>query len=165
MTLFATLAVALAAAPLETASIDVERYLGTWYEIARYDHFFERDCVGVTATYSRLEGNDLRVINQCVKGTLEGPQKKVSGKAWIPDAKETGKLKVQFFWPFSGHYWILEVAPDYSWALVGDPDRKSCWILSRTPQVDEALYATLTQKLKDRGFEPDKLLRVAQRTP
>lgn len=140
--------------------LDVERYLGTWYELARYDHFFERGCASVTATYSKLEGGDLRVINQCRKGSPDGAQKRVSGKAWAPERTQPGKLKVQFFWPFAGDYWVLEVARDYSWALVGDPTRQSCWILSRTPQMDDALYAQLLERLQAYGFDPSKLLRV-----
>ena len=152
-----------AARNAETAQLDLSRYLGTWYEIARYDHFFERGCVGVTATYEQAQGDRIKVTNRCVKGPdLQGEVKKIEGKAWVPDPEEPGKLKVQFFWPFRADYWVLEVAPDYSWALVGDPSGKTCWILSRTPQLPDDVYETLTEKLRARGYDPEKLIRVLQ---
>lgn len=146
----------------ETANIELSRYLGTWYEIARFDHFYERNCAGVTATYTKREDGDLKVVNRCIKGGLQGDVKKVEGKAWVPDPSQPGKLKVQFFWPFRGDYWVLEVAPDYSWALVGDPEKKSCWILSRTPALPQPLYDSLLEKLKARGYDTEKLIKVEQ---
>lgn len=151
------------AATNDTAPVDLERYLGTWYELARYDHFFERGCVGVTATYSRLESGNVRVVNECRKETLDGELKRVTGKAWVPDPSQPGKLKVQFFWPFRSDYWVLDVAEDYSWALVGSPGRKACWILSRTPAISDPLYDELIEKLEARGYDPKKLIRVSQR--
>lgn len=167
MTIRLLLAAALFAAPAPpatTANLDLGRYLGKWYELARYDHFFERGCAGVTATYA-VEGDHLRVENTCLKGGLDGPRKSIRGKAWVPDRRAPGKLKVQFFWPFSADYWVLEVADDYAWALVGDGDREHCWILGRSPVMEEALYARLVEKLRARGYDPRKLIRVPQRPP
>jgi apolipoprotein D and lipocalin family protein len=155
------LAVVLVQAP-ETAPLELERYLGTWYELARFDNFFERGCVGVSATYTKRPDGDVHVENRCVKETLEGKRSSVEGKAWVVDPKEPGKLKVQFFWPFSGPYWVLEVAPDYSWALVGHPKKSSCWVFSRTPSMAPALYAQLVEKLRARGYDTTKLLKTPQ---
>lgn len=153
--------VALAQAP-ETAPIELERYLGTWYELARFDNFFERGCAGVSATYTKRPDGDVRVENRCVKETLDGKRSSVEGKAWVPDPSEPGKLKVQFFWPFSGPYWVLEVATDYSWALIGHPKKSSCWVFSRTPAVAPALYEQLVEKLRARGYDTTKLLKTPQ---
>lgn len=147
----------------ETAKLDLGRFLGTWYELARYDHYFERGCVGVTATYSRRAGSDtVKVLNRCVKDRLDGEVKTVEGKLWQPDATQPGKLEVQFFWPFTADFWVLDVAPDYSWALVGEPKQKSCWIFSRTPTLPDDVYESLLRKLEARGYSREKLLRVQQ---
>lgn len=146
----------------ETASLDLNRYTGIWYEVARFDHFFERGCAGVTATYFRREDGTLRVVNRCLKGGLTGEEKTIEGKAWVPEASEPGKLKVQFFWPFRSDYWVLEVDAEYQWALVGDPTKSTCWILSRTPNPGEELLQLLRGKLKARGYAVEKLLRVEQ---
>jgi apolipoprotein D and lipocalin family protein len=156
--LVAGLALAQAPAP-ETADLDLSRYLGTWHEVARFDSFFQRGCHATTASYSLRDDGELRVINLCHDGSPTGKLKRAEGKAWVEDPKTPGKLKVQFFWPFSGPYWVLEVAPDYSWALIGHPKKTSCWVLSRTPTMDEALYASLVKKLDARGYDTAKLVR------
>lgn len=155
-------ALALAAAPT-TVQLDLQRFLGTWYELARFDVFYERGCVGVTATYSLKEDGELDVLNRCLKDSLDGEEKLITGKAWVPDPKAPGKLKVQFFWPFSGDYWVLAVAPDYSWAVVGNKKRTAAWLFSRTPKVDDGLYASLVAKLTEQGYDPAKLQRTPQR--
>ncbi|MEW5741326.1 MAG: lipocalin family protein [Myxococcota bacterium] len=160
LALAAALALAQAPATPETAPLDLERYLGTWYEIARFDSFFQRGCWASSANYSKRDDGELRVINLCHEDSPKGKLKRAEGKAWVVDPKEPGKLAVQFLWPFSGPYWVLEVAPDYSWALVGHPKKSSCWVMSRTPKMDEALYAQLVKKLEARGYDTSKLLRA-----
>lgn len=155
------LAVSLAQAP-DTVPLDLERFLGTWYEIARFDSFFQKGCVASTATYSK-QGDDVKVVNRCFDGSLEGKLKTVEGKAWVPDKASPGKLKVQFFWPFSGHFWVIDVAPDYSWALIGHPEKKSCWVFSRTPTMDDALYQTLVGTLTTRGYDVSRLIKPMQK--
>jgi apolipoprotein D and lipocalin family protein len=147
----------------DTVPLDVDRYMGTWYEIARFDSFYQRGCVASSAEYSR-QGSDVKIINRCFDGSLEGKQKIVEGKAWVPDAKEPGKLRVQFFWPFSGPYWVIDIADDYSWALIGHPEKKSCWVFSRTPAMDDTLYQTLIGKLKARGYDTTRLIKPVQKT-
>lgn len=153
-------ALALTQAPArDTADLDLQRYLGTWYEVARFDSFFQRGCYATKATYSRRDDGELRIVNECHDGSPTGEVKKAEGKAWVEDPKEPGKLQVMFFWPFHGPYWVLEVAPDYSWALIGHPKKKSCWVMSRTPAMDEGLYAQLVKKLEARGYDTSKLIR------
>jgi apolipoprotein D and lipocalin family protein len=160
LTWVATLALGQAG---QTAMIDFDRYVGVWFEQARFENFFEKGCAGVSSAYSKKPEGGLRVINRCFQDGLDGAQKTAEGSAWAPDPKQPGKLKLQFFWPFSGDSWVLEVAPDYSWALVGNPAKSSAWVLSRKRQIDETLYSTLVEKLRARGYEVDKLIRVAQR--
>lgn len=143
--------------------LDIERYLGKWYEIARYDHKFERGLVGVTATYSYREDGKIKVLNAGFKETLDGEKSEAIGKAKIPDPNMPSKLKVSFFWFFYGDYFVLELDEDYQWALIGSSSDKYLWILSRTPQIDESLYRELLNKLTDRGYDVDKLIKVEQK--
>ena len=134
---------------LETVEkVDLPRYLGLWYEIASLPQWFQRNCYGTTAEYS-MKGEDLQVINRCFKGSLSGSESKAVGKAWAVD-DSNAKLKVQFFWPFRGDYWIIELGENYEYAVIGSPKRKSLWILSRTPQMDETLFNDLIEKIKNK---------------
>lgn len=165
MKVFGIIAAATFAASASTgdvAAVDLNRYLGTWYEVARFDSFFERGCVGVQAIYARGEGSDIQVTNVCRKGTLDGQRKEVKGKAWVPDAAVPGKMKVQFFWPFSGDYWVLEVGDNYEYAVVGDSKKSNCWILSRTTTLSSEVYAGIVDRLKGRGYDTTKLMKVLQ---
>ena len=117
-------------------SVDLQRYLGKWYEIASYPAWFQKDCTGSTADYSLLPDGKIEVINRCRKDSLDGPLKESKGKAEVVDTATNAKLKVWFFWPFKGNYWIIDLDPDYQWAVVGEPSRKYLWILSRTPTME-----------------------------
>ncbi len=149
--------------PLEVAPfVDLQRYTGTWYEIATIPARFQKDCVGVTATYTLRPDGDIDVLNSCRKKTLDGKFKSVKGKAWAVDKKTNAKLKVRFFWPFSGNYWIIELDPDYQWAVVGDQSRKYLWFLCRTPRMDESLYQDLMNRVAAKGFDISRLKRTPQ---
>lgn len=149
--------------PLRTvASVDLQRYLGTWYEIATIPARFQRNCVGVTATYTARPDGTIGVVNRCRKFTLDGHEKSVRGKAWVVDKESNAKLKVRFFWPFSGDYWIIELDPDYQYAVVGHPDRKYLWILSRGPQMDDSLYAQLLERITAEGYDAKRLVKTLQ---
>lgn len=151
------------ARPLETVpTVELERYLGRWYEIARYDHSFERGCFAVTATYSKNADGSIKVVNRCRKGALDGPEDVADGSATIADPTTNAKLAVTFFWPFSGDYWIIGLADDYSWALVGEPSGRYLWILARTPQIGPELRADLVAKLQAKGYNTDALIWVQQ---
>jgi apolipoprotein D and lipocalin family protein len=139
-------------------SVDLDRYAGTWYELASYPQFFEKGCTHVKATYTAKKGY-IEVFNQSIK---KGKANDIKGKAFVVKNSGNAKLKVQFFWPFKGNYWIIDLAEDYSWALVSDPKRKTLWILSRTPKMNEALYNSLIAKLVERGFEKDKIVKMVQ---
>jgi apolipoprotein D and lipocalin family protein len=148
---------------LETVeSVDLERYLGTWYEIASYPAWFQRNCTATTAEYRRREDGLIGVVNSCRKGALDGKLKRAAGKARVVDAASNAKLKVSFFWPFWGDYWIIELDEDYRWAVVGEPKRKYLWILSRTPVLDEAEFDAIVAGLPAKGYDPARLQRTLQ---
>ena len=143
-------------------SVDLERYLGKWYEIASYPAWFQKGCSGSTAEYSLLPDGKIQVVNRCRKDSLDGPLKESKGKAEVAETATNAKLKVWFFWPFKGNYWIIDLDPDYRWAVVGEPSRKYLWILSRTPTLAEAVYQGILERLKDKGYDPARLRKTAQ---
>ena len=142
------------------SDFDLNRYLGEWYEIARFPHSFEKDLVGVTATYSLKENGKIEVLNQGYKKSFDRELKKAYGKA--KTTSEPGKLKVAFFLFFYADYNILELDPDYKWVLIGSSTPNYLWILSRTPQMDKELYAKITSMAKERGYDISKLIVVPQ---
>ena len=149
--------------PLQTVShVDIERYMGKWYEIAKYPNRFQKNCVAATANYRLMEDGNVEVINTCRKDSVDGELKDITGKAWVVDKETNAKLKVQFFWPFSGAYWIIELDKDYQYVVVGHPKRKFLWILARTPKIDDSLYKTLMQKIKVQGYDLSKIEKTPQ---
>jgi apolipoprotein D and lipocalin family protein len=149
--------------PLEVVPrVDIERYLGTWYEIATIPQRFQKGCVGVSAHYSLREDGAIDVFNVCRRGTLDGKERSIRGKAWIVDRTTNAKLKVRFFWPFTGAYWIIELDEGYRWAVVGHPDRTYYWILSRTPQMDATLYDELIRRAAAKGYDVSKIKKTLQ---
>ena len=144
--------------------LDIDRYLGKWYEISRYDHKFERGLVGVTATYSFREDGKIKVVNSGYKNTLNGQKSEAIGKAKIPNPSISSKLKVSFFWFFYGDYFVLELDENYKWAVIGSSSDKYLWILSRTPQMDDGLYDEILNNLTRRGYDVNKLLKVKQKS-
>jgi len=142
--------------------LDLNRYLGKWYEIARFPHSFEKNLVGVTATYRLKEDGMIEVQNEGFKGTLDGDHSKAIGKAKIPNKLEPGKLKVSFFWIFYADYFVLELDPNYQYVMIGSSSDKYFWILCRTPQMDPAVYNMLCDKARKRGYNLDKLYKVPQ---
>jgi len=133
--------------------VDIQRYLGTWHEIATIPQRFQKGCVGVTAQYSLRKDGAIEVVNTCRQGTLDGQVRAVHGKAWVVDKKTNAKLRVRFFWPFSGAYWVIGLDADYQWAIVGHPNRNYLWILSRTPRMDDALYEELLKLIAAKGYD------------
>lgn len=143
--------------------LDLNRYLGTWYEIARFPHSFEKNLVGVTATYSMRDDGKIKVVNQGYKNTLDGELSVAEGKAKIPDKSEPGKLKVSFFWIFYGDYFVLELDENYQYVMIGSSSPKYFWILSRTPQLSPEIYEMLLDKALKRGYNLKKLEKVPQK--
>ena len=147
---------------LETvAKVDMSRYLGRWYEIAKYPNWFERKCErDVTAMYAARADGKISVVNRCT--THDGKVTESNGWAKVVDEKTNAKLKVTFFWPFFGDYWIVELGAHYEYAVVGEPSRKYLWILSRTAKMDDAVYAGIASRLAAKGYDASKLERMRQ---
>jgi lipocalin len=143
--------------------LDIQKYLGTWYEIARYDHRFERGLVGVTANYSMRDDGKIKVLNSGYKNSLEGEFSQAIGKAKVPNPiNNPGKLKVSFYLFFYGDYFVLDLDEDYQWALIGSSSDEFLWILSRKPQMEMELYNELIYKLQKRGYDVSQLIKVEQ---
>jgi apolipoprotein D and lipocalin family protein len=150
-------------APLTVVpAVDLNRYAGTWYEIARLPNRFQRDCAGnTTATYTLRPDGKIGVLNRC--RTADGKTKSAKGTARVADPKGPNtKLKVTFFWPFSGDYWIIGLDPDYRWALIGEPKRQYLWILSRDKRLPPDTLASLEAMAREKGFDTAKLIRTPQ---
>jgi apolipoprotein D and lipocalin family protein len=146
--------------PLVVSTVDINKYSGTWYEIARLPNSFERKLKCITATYTVRPDGKISVLN---KGHyISEPEKEstANGVAWIPDKNVPAKLKVQFFWPFSGNYWIIYLEKDYKYVLVGDPSFKYLWILCRENKMDEVTYRMLLNKAVENGFDIKPIIKV-----
>jgi apolipoprotein D and lipocalin family protein len=139
--------------------VNLERYGGLWYEIAAFPQKFQKGCKCTTAEYKLTGKNYISVINKCQK---PGKFAKISGKAFVVKGSGNAKLKVQFFWPFKGDYWIVELDSDYTWAAVGNESRKYLWILARRPVMQETLYSDILKKLTLKGFDVSKLKKTDQ---
>jgi apolipoprotein D and lipocalin family protein len=143
--------------------VDLNKYCGKWYEIARLPNSFEKGLICCTAEYSLRDDGKIKVVNTGHKENEPGKVSKATGKAWVPDKNEPGRLKVQFFWPFAGGYYIFHLdTANYRYVLVGDPSRKYLWILARTPYIDDALYNELVEVARKNDFAVNELIRVKQ---
>jgi apolipoprotein D and lipocalin family protein len=148
--------------PLEVVKdVDLKRYLGKWYEIAKLPNSFQKNCYSSIAEYSIIDDETIRVLNSCRKDSMDGEPDQISGKAYIVPNSNNAKLRVQFFWPFRGDYWIIELDENkYEWAVVGTPSRKYLWILSRSKTIDSAFYKDLIERIKSKGFDITKIERT-----
>lgn len=143
--------------------LDRERYLGTWYEIARFPHSFEKGLVGVTATYSMRSDGKIKVENAGFMNSLDGERKVALGKAKLAGKPTDGHLKVSFFLFFYADYFIMDLDPEYRWALIGSKSDKYLWILSRTPQLDDQTYNMILNKARGLGYDLKLLYKVPQK--
>ncbi len=144
------------------SSVDLKKYSGKWYEIASYPQRFQKGCNCTTAEYTLSEKGFVIVENRCNKDSVDGKQSYIKGKAFVESNSGNAKLKVQFFWPFTGKYWIIDLADDYSYAVVSHPNKKYLWILSRTPKMDYVIYQQILSRLKEKGFDLLKLKTTTQ---
>ncbi|OOE83684.1 lipocalin [Salinivibrio sp. PR6] len=138
---------------------ELNRYLGTWYEVARLDHSFERGLSDVTATYSLREDGGVKVINRGYSRE-EGQWQEAEGKAYFVENDKTGYLKVSFFGPFYGSYVVFDLYDDYQYAFISGPDHDYLWLLSRTPTVSESVKEQFIAAAKQRGFATEELIFV-----
>lgn len=143
-------------------NLDLTRYAGIWYELARFDHSFERGLVGCTAEYTLMDDGSIRVINSGYKGSLDGKYKESEGKARRPDETVPGHLEVSFFLNFYSDYNVLMLSEDYSYVLVGSKSDKYLWILSRTPQLEPDTLDLILREAQARGYDTDQLIWIEQ---
>ena len=155
--------------PLETvAAVDLKRYGGKWFEIARYPNKFQKQCVGnTTATYNFQANGEIEVLNQCVK--KDGTTIDARGKGRLADNANNAKLQVRFapgilsFLPnVWGDYWIIDLDDQYNYAAIGDPKREYFWILSRQPEISDAVYQNILRRVEAKGFNPGKVVKTPQ---
>lgn len=150
--------------PLETVPVlDVNRYLGRWYEIARFQHSFEKTLVGATAEYALRDDGRVSVLNSGFKRALDGKYTKATAVAWVPDPARPGALKVKFFGLFTSDYLVMGLGEDYEWAVVGNDDREYLWFLARTPEVSPELLERMKAIALDQGYELSGLYLVPQK--
>lgn len=148
--------------PLETVKqVDINKYMGKWYEIARFPNSFQKDCNCTTAEYQLME-DYVKVTNSCYKDSVNGELEIAHGKATIVEGSNNAKLKVSFFWPFKGDYWVIDLSDDYSYAVIGNPSRKYLWILSRTPVINPEIYTQILERITAKGFDIRKLQMTKQ---
>ena len=143
-------------------NVDLKKYAGKWYEIASFPQWFQKGCHCSTAEYTLTEKGYVIVENRCNRDSIHGKPTYIKGKAFIVPNSGNAKLKVQFFWPFRGKYWIIDLASDYSYAVVGHPNKKYLWILSRTPIMKDTVYQAIVSRLKDNGFDITKIKLTKQ---
>jgi apolipoprotein D and lipocalin family protein len=152
------------AIPLPTVtSVDLARYTGAWYEIALLPNRFQAMCVADTQARYRLDGDVIRVTNRC--RTMAGAIEEANGIAKVVEGSGNAKLRVSFFRPFYGDYWILALDPEYRWVLIGEPSRTYGWVLARTPDLDDASLQIALGRAAALGFDRGAFRRTPQTAP
>lgn len=144
-------------------NVDLNKYTGKWYEIASFPQRFQKGCNCTTAEYTSTDKGYIIVENRCNKDSIDGPESYIKGKAFVEKNSGNAKLKVQFFWPFKGKYWIIDLADDYSYAVVSHPNKKYLWILSRTPQMNDVVYKQIIARLQEKGLATENLVKTIQK--
>ncbi len=139
--------------------VDLKQYAGRWYEIASFPQSFQKGCTDSRADYTLRDDGEMDVVNSCLRN---GKVDTAKGRAWVVDKNTNAKLKVSFFWPFRGDYWIIELGVGYGYAVVASPDRQYLWILSRTTDMPGMQYNNIVRRLQQRGFDIGRLQRTAQ---
>jgi apolipoprotein D and lipocalin family protein len=159
--IYVSSAAALAQTPVASVpSVDLARYSGKWFEIASFPMFFQRNCVAdATAEYAAAADGALTVQNRC---RTESGFDEATGKATVVEGYGNSRLKVSFFWPFKADYWVVGLDPDYRWAVVGNPNRKYLWVLSRTPQLAPKLMEAALASASAQGFDLTQLRTTVQ---
>jgi apolipoprotein D and lipocalin family protein len=145
------------AVPQPAKPVELQRYLGKWYELARYEAGFQKGCEGVTAEYSLTAPDRIKVVNSCRQDSVDGKARDAVGKAKIVEGSNNAKLRVSFFGPFYGDYWVLDRADDYDWAIVGEPSGRYLWLLHRRPNPGKAAKDALVKRIAGLGYDTSLL--------
>lgn len=139
--------------PEPAKPVELDRYLGRWYELGSYPAPFQDGCLATHADYSLAQDGGVRVLNSCRKGSLSGKEEIAEGRAEVVEGSSNSKLKVSFFGPFYGDYWVLDHAADYSWSIVGEPSGRYLWLLSRTEHPTKAILKHLENRVAEMGYD------------
>lgn len=155
------------AVPQPAKPVILDAYLGTWYEYARYEAPFQKGCEGVTADYSLRDDRTIKVVNSCYQDSLDGKYRQSTGKAKVVEGSDGAKLKVSFFGPFYGDYWVLDRGDPgadgrYGWSIVGEPSGRYLWILTRAARPDAAEQAMLEARVKALGYDWSLIRKTQQ---
>ncbi len=148
--------------------VEVDRYLGDWFEIASFPQDVQAGCTATNTTYTLRDDGEIDLVNRCRKDSLDGPEDIANGRARIVDTATNAKLEVSFFGPFWGPYWVIELGDTgdgeakYSYAVVGHPSRDYLWILSRERELSDEVYAGILERLGAVGYETDRLKKTLQ---
>lgn len=143
--------------------LDLERYMGTWYEISRYPNRWQAGCFETVAEYERRADGSFDVRLTCHRGSFDGPVRTHRAVAKVADEHTQAKLFLQLFWPVRTPYWVIDLDPDYQWAVIGEPDRDLLWIIARQPTLDDETRAAIRSRLEEVGYDPDRLVDTPQR--
>ncbi len=153
-------------APRTVAAVDLARYAGVWHEAARFPNRFQDgygvSCAHTTATYTPRPDGRIGVVNRCRNAAAGGAERAAEGRAYVVEGSNGARLRVSFFWPFHGDYWVVGLSPDYRWAVVGHPRREYLWVLSRAPSMSEADYAAALNVARREGFDTARLRPTAR---
>jgi apolipoprotein D and lipocalin family protein len=147
--------------PQPARAVDLNSYAGRWYEMARYENRFEKGCEAVTADYQPRPDGTIEVVNTCHVGAVDGRVRRSKGRAKVVADSRDAKLKVSFFWPFFGDYWVLDHGEDYAWSIVGEPSGAYLWILTREQAPSPALRADLLARAASMGYDPAAIRATA----
>lgn len=140
--------------PEPAKAVELDRYLGKWYELARYEFGYQKDCEAVTAEYRMLEDGQIGVTNACRQDSVNGEYREATARGKVVEGSNNTKLKLSFFGPFYvGNYWILDHADDYSWSIVGEPSGRNLWILSREANVSQQQRQALYNRARELGYD------------
>ena len=152
-----------ASVPQPAKPVDLNRYAGLWYEMARYEFGFQRGCEGVTATYTLRDDGLVGVLNSCRQDSLDGELRTAEARAKVVEGSGNAKLKVSFFGPFYvGNYWVLDHADDYSWSIVGEPSGRNLWLLTRSAQPTPQVRETIMNRARELGYDLSTLRPTQQ---
>ncbi len=145
--------------PTAVGEVDLEKYAGLWYDFASFPASFQKGCHCTTAEYLLTGKNYIRVINKCRRNSTDGKESGVRGRAYPVKGSNNTKLRVQFFWPFRADYDIIMLDKDYNWAVVSS-GKKFLWVLSRSPELNEDVFQHITAKLRELGYDTERLQRT-----
>ena len=144
------------------SNLDLQKFQGIWYEIAHNPWFPENNCFSMIAHYKLIKDKKIEVTNICRKNGFDGEISKITGKAWLVDPTINSKWEVQFIWPFTLDYWVIDLQEDYKYAVIGEPDKENIWILSRKPIMKKSLLVKIIKKTEMKGYDLSNLILMPQ---